>query len=132
MTGRILVLLVALAGVSLQAQTPRSLTKANANVSETWTLTGYEVHIPDAAQPLSGSIGIRFQRSVTVDGVAVLTESRAATISGPPAMLAIMTAIDTEVRALIAAKDPNAYYSGTRKAFYDWLQANGHIDKAAR
>lgn len=127
-----LVVLALLLAAPAVAQTPRSVSVTNATVEKVWTLTGYSVSIPDAANPQSGNIEIRFSFMTKVDGATLVTEQRSATVSGAAAMLALLSDISTRVATAFAAKDPNAYYSGTRAALYAWLQANGHIEAEAQ
>jgi hypothetical protein len=116
----------------LGAQTPKARTVENVSVVKTWVITGYAVDIPDAANPASSSMLIKFQVTTTLDGEPITTEARSVSVSGQAAMLAFMTDVSTRVAAAIAARDPNAYYTGTRAALYAWLQANGQIDRDAK
>ena len=128
----LLVLMVATLAAHVFAQTPKTLSVANASVTKTWTIIGYEVVVPDPLNPQNGSIGIRLSL-VTKLGTEVLsTEQKSATCSGPANMTALMADADKRVRDLMTKGDQSAYYNGTRAALYAWLQANGHIAADAK
>jgi len=131
MLSRVLTLAL-LMTVPAAAQTPKAVTVDNARVTKTWTIVGYEVSVPDPANPLNGSISIRVQLVTKLGAEVLTTESQTVTCSGPKQVAALVADMEKRVRDAITAGDKSPYFNGTRAALYAWLQANGHIEKDAQ